>query len=140
MHLSEAAYFRVKGDWVNRELSRAGLELPIGLHRAPSRLAYRNRCNFVVSKGADESLVFGSYAQRSNRVVSMRGCPALREPLAEVAEGIRRLLESRQVPAHPEPGGLRYVTVRHFNTGGVFVDLVVRSVERGWRRSSKYTG
>lgn len=136
IHLGESAASALKICAVTEALENAGQEIAADFEytESPSVFHYRNRGNFVVSKGKDDRTFLGSYAPRSHRVAPMNRCRIHCAPIGSVAMTIGTLLTELDVPLYPEKDNLRYVTIRAGASNEVLVDLVASSTGPSWMK------
>ena len=131
MHVDPAAMGAAKEGAVAAALLARGRDVEVDWNPSGVTLGYRNRGQYVVARrGGRVSL--GSYAPRSHRVAPMDGCPVAREPIAETAAALEEVLAGAGVPIHPEPAGVRYVTIRSCAEGRALVDIVITVEAPGW--------
>jgi 23S rRNA (uracil1939-C5)-methyltransferase len=132
MHLSDRAYAAMKVSSLRTALKKEGIEIEPTWHAAPSRVDYRNRSNYIPKNTKRRRVLLGSYIPRSNQVAWMEGCHIVRPPIREIAYKIEVILSDLKIPLHPEPEGLRSLTIRASNSGEVLVDMVTNSDEPKW--------
>lgn len=132
MHIKGSLQGEMKTDRVRSALEKAGLSVPVHWHDADATLSYRVRGHFVPARVDGNRVILGSFAPRSHDVVPMVGCMAVRPGIASVAERVENDLSQHPVPLHPEPAGLRYVTLRGSAAGEVLVELVVNRKRAPW--------
>jgi len=132
MHLTEATQAQMKRSFVTEELINQNIDVSVSWNPSPIALGYRNRGQFVPSLDEDGNPVLGSYSPRSHRVVSMNDCAVLQPPIPRVAGQIQRLITKQGIPIHPQPLGLRYVTIRASVHGDALVDIVVLDKDATW--------
>jgi 23S rRNA (uracil1939-C5)-methyltransferase len=79
---------------------------------APSPWGYRNRAHYVAGRTAHGRAILGAYAPRSHVVVPQSGCRVVHPLIDATANGLIDTLRALSIPIHPEPGAVRYVTLR----------------------------
>ena len=128
-HVTRDVYKDVKLSAVVDALTACNLQiLPSILHTgAPKH--YRNKSNFVVHRSKKGTVILGSYAPRSHRVAAMDGCKINARAITRIQREMQTLFEKNNAPVHPAPGGIRYVTVKAFDTGALLADLVVNDTD-----------
>ena len=126
-HVTKDIYREVKLSFVAEAFNSYGIgPAPVDLIGGnPKR--YRNKSNFVVHHHKKNGIHLGSWAPRSHRFAEMDNCAINTRPISNIQRDIQLLLTESQIPVHPEPGGLRYVTIKSFESGATLVDLVVNS-------------
>jgi 23S rRNA (uracil1939-C5)-methyltransferase len=132
MHMASELQDKWKHNRVTTTLEELGIVADVGWHGATTKLAYRNRANFVPKRTDKGEVVLGSFAPRSHDVVWMKDCKTVRPCIAGVTDYLETVLTKNKVPIHPRPGGLRYVTLRGSSTGEVLVELVVNAEPATW--------
>jgi 23S rRNA (uracil1939-C5)-methyltransferase len=93
---------------------------------APAPYGYRCRTTYVAQRKKN-SVRLGSYSPRSHDVARMDGCLVLRPTIARVAAELSRMLFRVQAPIHPEPQGLRFVSVRSAEPGQAVAEFIVNA-------------
>ncbi len=132
MHMTSALQDRLKHNRVAEALEEVGIRAPVGWHGAEAKFAYRNRGNFVPARTKKDAIVLGSYAPRSHNVVWMKGCKTVRPCIAAVTRRLEIVFSKKEIPIHPEPGALRYVTLRGSAEGEVLVEFIVNAWPVPW--------
>ncbi|MCP4197335.1 MAG: 23S rRNA (uracil(1939)-C(5))-methyltransferase RlmD [Proteobacteria bacterium] len=132
MHMTPELQGELKHGRVTTALKEVGIVDDVGWHGATTRLAYRNRANFIPTRTDRGEIALGSFVPRSHDVVWMKDCKTVRSCIASIAGYLETVLSKNKVPIHPRPGGLRYVTLRGSPTGEVLVELVVNALPATW--------
>ncbi|MBN2527208.1 MAG: 23S rRNA (uracil(1939)-C(5))-methyltransferase RlmD [Deltaproteobacteria bacterium] len=128
-HITRDVYKQVKLDTVADAFVAEELQLiPATLHCGVPK-HYRNKSNFVVNRNKKGLVQLGSFAPRSHRFAPMQGCHINAHAITRLQREIQTLFEDNQVPVHPAPSGIRYVTIKAFSTGALLVDVVVNDEE-----------
>ncbi|MFU8805255.1 MAG: 23S rRNA (uracil(1939)-C(5))-methyltransferase RlmD [Bradymonadaceae bacterium] len=130
MHLKPEVQDRVRREHVEATLE--GLSEDIRWHETENRLGYRNRSNYAVTRRRDGDVILGSFAPRSRKIVSMKGCLVARPIIAEVQEILRRMIFSREIPTNDSEGALRWLSLRASDTDQVVIELVTTDEEPLW--------
>lgn len=130
-HLAYPAQLAHKRERVRRALEQAGLAdasaLVAEVLPAPAPLGYRNVGKYVVGQAQDGTLVLGSYAPRSHRLIDGAGCRVVAPVIERVRESVRRALARASLPVYRErerTGVWRYVVVREGADGRALVAVV----------------
>ncbi len=124
MHLDDLTIREMKTARISKALA-AFLPTPaITYHPSPRTLEYRNRGHFVAGRDAKGEAFLGAYAKRSHTIIPLDDCPVLRPAARSLVRRAREWLSEPSLSIFPEPGGLRYVTLRASLQGEVLVDLV----------------
>jgi len=132
IHLTVDAALEMKRTSVSDALLRRDIRIPVAIHASTQTTGYRNRSNYVVSRGRTGRPFLGSYKPHSHQVARMDGCRVLRTPIPQVADEIAYVLHLCDVPIYPEKSALRYVTLRASQQGRVLVDLVIGDKNALW--------
>jgi 23S rRNA (uracil1939-C5)-methyltransferase len=131
MHLSAAAQRDLKLSLITRALASYRVASPApSWHPSPDTLAYRSRVHLIAARDEHEALMLGAYAPRSHRVVPMRGCLVARPPLGALIPTLEATLAD--VPIHPQPGGLRSITLRATSDASRWLIDLVCSPDPTW--------
>lgn len=135
MHLTPAAQATWKRAQVQAALETVAPEVQATFHPSPQPWGYRNRAHFVAARSpTDGAPILGSYAPRSHDVVEMSGCRVVRPPIDSLSKNLAALLaEQQNLPIHPEPQGVRYVTLRASqDRQGCLVEWICTDLTAPW--------
>ena len=92
---------------------------------------YRNKSNFVVHKQKNGKIQLGSWALGSHRFAAMDNCLINSRNISTVQRDIQTLLTNKNVdkavPVYPMDGGIRYITVKSFDSGATLLDIVINA-------------
>lgn len=126
MHLSDELRQEIQREAVEEELSSLGVSAV--WEKSPEMLGYRNRSNFVVAR-KEGDLILGSYAPRSNDVVSMEDCLIVEPVIASLQKEILVLLSAQEdLSVGLEEEGLRWISLRGSGEK-VVVELIAANLE-----------
>ena len=128
MHLNAAETERFKAAAVLRAMTKLGISASVSFHSAADFVGYRNRGHFAASRDLSGRIFLGGFAARSREIVELKECLVLRPAIRTAARTITSVLNAIDFPVHPEPEGLRYVTLRASREGTVIADLVFTAV------------
>lgn len=134
MHIVPSVQDKARREHVEAELKGLGLSPAVALrwHESEERLGYRNRSNYAVTRRRDGDVILGSFAPRSRKVVSMKGCLVARPVIAEVQEMLRKMIGYREIPTDNSPEALRWISLRASEGDKVVVELVTTVEEPLW--------
>ncbi|MBN2718601.1 MAG: 23S rRNA (uracil(1939)-C(5))-methyltransferase RlmD [Deltaproteobacteria bacterium] len=126
-HVSRDVYRETKLKSVTDAFAEWGIDtVPDGITMESMR-RYRNKSNFVVHKQKNGTVQLGSWAPGSHRFAGMNNCVINTRPISKIQRDLEMQLTERNAPVHPTPNGIRYITVKSFESGATLVDLVVSS-------------
>ncbi len=131
-HVAPEAASTLKMQRVRESLAKHQLGPSLHWHDSVSEQRYRNRCHFVVARDGRGRAMLGSFSPRSHHIAPMDGCEVVRAPLADLAQELQNALRQLDAPIHPDPAGLRYVTLRANGAGEALLDLVVGGDVAPW--------
>ncbi|MBN2343606.1 MAG: 23S rRNA (uracil(1939)-C(5))-methyltransferase RlmD [Deltaproteobacteria bacterium] len=126
-HVSRDVYREIKLRYVADALNAARLAQPaLSLH-IESPKHYRNKSNFVVHYSPKNGIQLGSFAPRTHHFASMDRCQINTKIISTAQRIVTEVLNEAGTTIYPKPDGVRYVTIKSFESGAVLVDIVVHS-------------
>lgn len=128
-HISKDVYRELKQESVNTELEKHNISQRVSSIFIGSALNYRNKSNFITGKQKTGNVNLGSFVPRSHRFAPMNGCKINTRTIGKVQQFIETILTQNDTPVFPSDNGVRFVTIKSFETGAVLVDLVIHGTE-----------